>query len=81
MPLLPCRHMRVVMVTSSRCHERSLSCAEHEGIITITEQEGPWHGTNTKTHQHNLLRLERTIEVSNPHPVAEAGPLGPMAWG
>lgn len=49
---------------------------EHEGIITITEQEGPWGGTTgiTKTRQHNLLRLERTIEVSKLHLEAHCAP-------
>lgn len=42
--------------------DKTLTYAEHDGVIKLTEQEGPWGG-DLQQQQHHLLRLDRTIEV------------------
>lgn len=57
-----CRHMRVLIATRGNCHEKRISYAEQDGIITLTELQG-LSGFTQQESKHHLLRLLTTIKV------------------
>lgn len=53
----------MLLATPATCHEKRISYAEQDGIITLTEQEGVPGGGSMQEHRNHLRRMLTTIQV------------------